>query len=94
MKDDITERKDYFFYWKKETYCRKKAKTKTNNADPVKKNGAIVMTVVTDQVIDLLKKALTQQTEELPKKFPQIDQKMTRDSVVPISVLLESRDKE
>lgn len=84
MKDGITERKDCYFCWKNETYGGKKAKTKTNNADQTKKDaGSLAMAAVSDQVTDLIKKALTQQSEELSKKFLQLEQKMTvRDSGV------------
>ena len=41
------------------------------------------MAAVSDQVTDLVKKALTQQNEEFSKKFLQLEQKMTvRDSGV------------
>jgi hypothetical protein len=77
MKDGITERTDCYFYWKNETYGGKKAKTKTNNAgQPKKDTGSIAMDAVSDQVTDLIKKALTQQREELSKKFSHLEQKM------------------
>ena len=84
MKDGITERKDSYFCWKNETYDGKKAKTKTNSADQAKKDtGSLAMATVSDQVTDLIKKALTQQSEELSKKFSQLEQEMTvRDSGV------------
>ena len=81
MKDNITERKDCFHCWKKEKYGKKK---KTNNTDPANKEaGALAMAGVSEQVTDILKRALTQQNEEISKKFSQLEQKMNaRDSGV------------
>ena len=57
--DNITERKDCYHCWKREKYG-KKAKKKTNNDDPAnKETGALAMTAVSEQVTDILKKAIT-----------------------------------
>ncbi len=59
-----------------------KTKTKTNDVDPGKKDeGTLVMESVSDQVTDLLKKVLTQKSEELSKKFSLLEQKMTAHDV-------------